>query len=56
MKTVNGVKIWCHSYVNKVVLPDYKMKEEDKENEENGDFIFSYGNDIVEIITWQSVD
>lgn len=53
--TVDGIDLWYHSYVNKLVPPDYELTAEDKKAEENGDLVFSYGSDEVEIITWQSV-
>ena len=53
--TVNGTELWYHSYVNKIVPPDYQLTEEDRKAEENGDLIFSYGSDQVEMITWQSL-
>lgn len=53
--TVNGIDLWYHSFVNKLVPPDYELTAEDKKAEENGDLVFSYGSDEVEIITWQSV-
>lgn len=53
--SMDGTDIWYDSYVNKLVPPDYELTEEDKAAEENGDLVFSYGSDKVEIITWQSV-
>ena len=55
-ETVNGVDIYYYRYVNKIVPPDYQLTEEDKKAEENGELVFSYGSDKVQIITWQHVD
>lgn len=46
---VNGVPIYYNSYTNKIVPPDYKMTEEDKKAEENGELVFSWGSDEVKI-------
>lgn len=51
----NGVDIYYHSYVNKFVPADYKMTDEDKRAEENGELVFSYGSDNVEVLTVSSV-
>ena len=55
-ETVNGVEVFYDSYVNKIVPPNYQLTEEDKRAEENGDLVFSYGSDKVEIISWQNVN
>ena len=52
--TIDGVDVYYHSYTNKVVPPDYKLTEEDKRAEENGELVFSYGSSEVEIIEVQS--
>lgn len=54
-KTVKGVDLYYFSYVNKIVPPDYQLTPEDKRAEENGELVFSYGSDHVELITWQHV-
>lgn len=41
-------------YTNKLVPPDYKLTDEDKKAKENGELVFSYGSDKVEIIEVQS--
>lgn len=51
----NGVDIYYNTFVNKFVPTDYELTEEDKKAEENGELVFSYGTDTVEIITVQSV-
>jgi len=53
--TVNGVDILYHSYTNKFVPGDYKMTDEDKKAEANGELVFSYGSSKVEIKEVQSV-
>ena len=53
--SVDGIDVIYNSYRNKFVPGDYKMTEEDKEAEESGELVFSYGSEKVEIITVQSV-
>lgn len=53
--SVDGIDVYYYSYMNKVVPPDYQLTEEDKAAEENGELIFSYGSDTVEVIKVQSV-
>ncbi len=53
-ETVNGTDIYYSSYMNKVVPPHYKLTDEDKAAEKNGDLVFSYGSPKVEIIKVQS--
>ena len=53
-ETVNGTNIYYSSYMNKVVPPDYKLTDEDKAAEKNGELVFSYGSAKVEIIKVQS--
>ena len=55
IETVNGTDIYCFSYMNKFVPADYKMTEEDKKAEANGELIFSYGSDKAEVKKIQSV-
>lgn len=52
--TVGDVDVYYHGYTNKIVPPDYKMTEEDKKAEENGDLVFSWGSDKVKIAQVQS--
>lgn len=51
---VNGTDIYYYSYVNKFVPADYKLTDEDKKAEANGELVFSYGSDKVEIVTISS--
>ena len=53
--TIGGVDILYHSYTNKLVPGDYKMTDEDKKAEANGELVFSYGSSKVEIKEVQSV-
>ena len=53
--TVEGVDVYYYSYTNKLVPGDYKMTEEDKKAEANGELVFSYGSSEVEIHEVQSV-
>ncbi len=55
IKTVNSTDIYYYSYVNKTVPADYKMTDEDKRAEANGEIIFSYGSVDVQIKNVQSV-
>ena len=55
VSTVGGTDIYYHSYVNKVVPPEYKMTDEDKKAEESGELVFTWGSDKVEIKTVQNV-
>ncbi len=40
----NGVGIYYYSYVNKLVPGDYKLTEQDKKDEAEGKYVFSFGN------------
>ena len=53
--TIDGVDILYHSYTNKIVPSDYRMTDEDKKAEANGELVFSYGSSKVEIKEVQSV-
>ena len=53
--TADGTDIYYYSYKNKVVPPDYKLTKEDQEAEKNGELVFSYGSDKVEINVVSSV-
>ena len=55
ISTFSGTDIYYFSYTNKIVPTDYKMTEEDKKAEENGELVFSYGSSKVEICEVQSV-
>ncbi|MDO5397413.1 MAG: hypothetical protein Q4G33_05735 [bacterium] len=52
---INGTDIYYVCYENKFVPPGYEMTEEDKKAEENGELVFSWGSDEVELHTVQSV-
>lgn len=52
---INGISVYCNSYMNKFVPPDYKMTEQDKKDEEEGIYVFSYGSSEVEITKIQDV-
>ena len=53
--SVGDTEITYFSCINKIVPPDYKLSAEEKAAEENGELVFSYGSDKVELVTWQSV-
>lgn len=55
VKNVKGTDIYYYDYTNKLVPPDYKLTDDDKKAEENGELIFSYGSSKVEIKEVQSV-
>lgn len=55
IETVDGIDIYYFHYTNKIVPPDYKMTDEDKQAEKNGELVFSYGSSKVEIKEVQSV-
>ena len=55
VSTVDDVDVYYYSYTNKLVPSDYKMTDEDKKAEENGELVFSYGSSKVEIKEVQSV-
>lgn len=45
----NNIEIYYNSYTNKFVPEDYKMTEQDKQDEKSGKYVFSYGSDKEEI-------
>ncbi len=51
----NGVTLYYRSDVYKFVPPDYKLTEEDKELQEKGELVISYGSKDIEINTMLSV-
>ena len=55
IKTVNGVDIYYYNYMNKTVPADYKLTDEDKKAEANGELVFTYGAADVKIRNVQSV-
>ncbi len=61
IKTENNTDIYYYSYTNKSVPADYKLTDEDKEAEKNGELIFSYGSPDIKIqkiqsVTWRKND
>lgn len=52
---VDGIDVYYFNYTNKLVPPDYKLTDEDKKAEANGELVFSYGSSEVEINEVQSV-
>ena len=55
VKNVNGTDVYYYSYKNKFVPADYKMTDEDKKAEADGELVFSYGSDKVKIVQIQAV-
>ena len=55
IKTVDGTDIYYYSYTNKIVPADYKMTDEDKKAEADGELVFSSGSSDVRISEVQSV-
>ena len=53
--SVGDIDIYYYNYTNKIVPGDYKLTEEDKKAEENGELVFSYGSENIEISKVQSV-
>ena len=53
--SIDGVDLYYDSYTNKLVPGDYEMTDEDKRAEQNGELVFSYGMDEVEIVEVQTV-
>lgn len=49
VNTYNDIDLYYHSYANKLVPGDYKMTEQDKQDELSGKYVFSYGSDKEEI-------
>lgn len=55
IKTADGTDIYYYSYTNKIVPADYKMTDEDKKAEADGELIFSSGSSDIQISEVQSV-
>ena len=55
VKTLKNTDIYYFSYANKTVPGDYKLTDEDKEAEANGELVFSYGSPDVKIQNVQAV-
>lgn len=49
-ETYKNYHIYFISYENKLVPSNYKLTEQDKKDKKSGKYVFSYGNDKVEII------
>lgn len=49
INTYNDIDLYYHSYANKTVPGDYKMTEQDKQDQLSGKYVFSYGSDKEEI-------
>lgn len=51
----NESEIYYTSYINKFVPADYEMTEQDKKDEEEGKYVFSFGTKEIEISTVQHI-
>ena len=54
--TYNGINLYYTSYANKCVPADYKLTEQDKQDEASGKYVFSYGTDKIKISQVQYLD
>jgi hypothetical protein len=54
--TCSGIDLYYISYANKYVPADYKLTEQDKQDEASGKYVFSYGTDRIEISHVQNLD
>ena len=52
---IDGTDIYTFETVFKFVPPDYELTEEDKEDQESGKYVFSYGSEKVETETMRQV-
>ena len=50
-----GVDIYYFGYMNKIVPADYQMTEADKEAEEKGELVFTWGSDSVQTMEVKSL-
>ncbi len=50
-----GVDLYYSSYMNKLVPADYQMTEADKEAQDKGELVFSWGSDRVQTMEVKSV-
>ena len=55
ISTVDGIDIYYYSYMNKCVPGNYEMTEEDKQAQESGELVFSFGVEKDEIVKVQTV-
>ncbi|RDY22482.1 signal peptide protein [Romboutsia maritimum] len=51
----NNIDLYYQSYANKSVPPDYKLTEQDKQDELSGKYVFSYGSQKEEVSQVQSL-
>ncbi len=51
----NGIDIYYRSYMNKFCPPDYEMTEQDKKDEAEGKYVFSFGSSEVYVSKVQGV-
>lgn len=42
VENYNGVGLYYYSYMNKIVSDDYKMTEQDKQDEKSGNVYYSF--------------
>lgn len=49
VETYKGIELNCYTYTSKCVPADYEMTQQDKQDEEAGNYVFSEGSDKVEI-------
>ena len=56
--TVNGTNLYYVHYINKVVLDDYELTEQDKKDQSSGKVVFSYDDSAsqIEVSQVQSVN
>ena len=52
---IDGTDVYAFETVFKFVPPDYVLTEQDKEDQESGKYVFSYGSEKVEIETMRQV-
>lgn len=60
-KEINGVTVYYHSYVQKIVPPDYRPTAEDEARQAAGGFNLAYGGDqveehVIQSVFWQTAD
>ena len=60
-KEINGVTVYYHSYVQKIVPPDYQPTAEDEARQAAGGFNLAYGGDqveehVIQSVFWQTAD
>ena len=55
VENIDGIDLYYHSYRNKIVPADYQLTEADKLAEEQGELVFSYGSDSVQVMEIKSL-